>query len=325
MSQNLDDNEDNNAAVPGASSSDAGGRRMINSPHLHKLQKRHFLMFGVGPFVGTLCALSLLFVRGIGWPEVVAFFVMWAVTGLCVSAGFHRLFAHKAYETGPILRSVIAICGSMAAQGSVVAWVAIHRRHHEYSDNEGDLHSPNLAGPGLKGKLKGWLHAHLTWMLAYPFPNPTQYAPDLLRDERMMFVNRHYRKWVLLGLVIPAVGCALIEHSWWGLATGFLWGGMVRICAVAHGMWSLNSVCHLIGTRRFATSDESRNVSWLAPFVFGESWHHNHHAFPRSASFGLEWHRIDPGFWLIWLLGKTGLVHGIQVPSREQIVQRAIG
>ncbi|MFM0613664.1 fatty acid desaturase [Paraburkholderia nemoris] len=320
MSVNLE--ADNDSVVLGESPAEAGTRRVIDSPHLHKLQRRHFLLFGVGPALGTLCALQLLFFRPIGAPEIVALFVMWAVTGLCVSAGFHRLFAHKSYETGPIVRSLIAICGSMAGQGSVFAWIAIHRRHHECSDREGDLHSPNLAGPGLRGKLKGLLHAHLTWMIAHPFPNMSQYAPDLMRDDRMVFVNRHYRKWVVLGLVIPALGCALYEHSWWGLLTGFLWGGMVRMFVLAHGMWSLNSFCHLLGKRRFETSDGSRNLAWLAPFIFGESWHHNHHAFPRSASFGLAWYRIDPGFWFIRLLGGLRLARNIQVPSAQQIAQR---
>ncbi|PQV54001.1 fatty acid desaturase [Paraburkholderia sp. BL21I4N1] len=321
MSVNLE--ADSEAVVPGEAPVAAGARRVIDSPHLHKLQRRHFLLFGVGPAVGTLCALLLLWVHPIGAPEIVAFFAMWIVTGLCVSAGFHRLFAHKSYETGPLVRSLIAICGSMAGQGSVLAWIAIHRRHHECSDREGDLHSPNLAGPGLRGKLKGLLHAHLTWMIAHPFPNVSQYAPDLMRDERMVFVNRHYRKWVVVGLAIPAVACALVEQSWWGLLTGFLWGGMVRMFVLAHGMWSLNSFCHLLGKRRFETAEGSRNLAVLAPFIFGESYHHNHHAFPRSASFGLAWYRIDPGFWFIRLLGGLRLARNIQVPSAEQIAQRA--
>lgn len=322
MSLNLDGNND--SVFQEESKEETVSGRMIDSPHLHKLQRLHFLLFGVFPFLGTVSALTLLYCHPIGLPEVIAFLMMWGITGICVSAGFHRLFTHKSYETGPVIRSFIAICGSMAGQGSVIAWVAIHRRHHECSDQDGDLHSPNLAGPGWRGKFKGLWHAHLTWMIAYPFPNMIQFAPDLVRDERMVFVNRHYRKWVLLGLAIPAIGCALYEHSLWGLVTGFLWGGMVRIFALAHGMWSLNSLCHLIGKRRFKTADESRNLAWLAPFVFGESWHHNHHAFPRSASFGLAWYRIDPGFWLIWLLGAMGLARSIHVPSREQIAQRSI-
>jgi len=322
MSANLEINND--SVVPGEPKAETGGRRVIDSPQLHKLQKRHFLQFGVGPFLGTLCALVLLYFRPIGPAEVVSFFVMWGITGFCLSPGFHRLFAHKSYETGPVVRSLIAICGSMAGQGSVLAWVAIHRRHHECSDREGDLHSPNLMGSGWRGKLKGLRHAHLTWMIAHPFPNVSQYAPDLLRDPRIVFANRHYKKWIALGLVMPALGCALYEHSLWGLLTGFLWGGMVRMFVLAQGMWSLNSLCHLLGTRRFETADESHNLAVLAPFVFGESWHHNHHAFPRSASFGLAWYRIDPGFWLIRLLGGIGLAHNIQVPSPQQIAQRAI-
>jgi stearoyl-CoA desaturase (delta-9 desaturase) len=300
----------------------ADAARAVDDPTLHRLQRRHFIYFDAMPFVGTLAALGLLAVRPIGVPELVAFLAMWFVTGLGMTAGYHRLFAHKSYRAGAGVRTMLAIWGSMAGQGGVISWVAMHRRHHERSDIEGDMHSPNLHGRGLKGKLRGFLHAHLTWMIAHPYPNVVHYAPDLLRDQNIAFVARHYYRWVLLGLALPALGCALATGSWLGLLSGFLWGGMVRMFVLEHGIWSLNSFCHLVGRRRFVTRDDSRNIGWFAPFIFGESWHHNHHAFPASASFGLAWYRVDPGYWFIRLLALLGLARDLVVPSSEQIAAR---
>lgn len=297
-------------------------REVMNDPYLHRMQRRHFLLFDVLPFVGAILALTLLFVRPIGTAEILAFLIMWLITGLGVSAGYHRLFAHRSYRASRAVRILIAICGSMAGQGGVISWVAMHRRHHQCSDVEGDMHSPNLHGSGLAAKIRGFLHAHFTWMMAHPYPNVGHYAPDLLRDRDMVFVTRHYYGWVVLGFLLPALACAAAERSWAGFVTGFLWGGMLRMFVLEHGIWSLNSFCHLAGRRCFATRDESRNIGWLAPFIFGESWHHNHHAFPGSASFGLAWYRVDPGFWFIKLLAVLGLAHDIRVPSRAQITDR---
>lgn len=296
--------------------------RVIDDPRLHRLQRRHFILFDVLPCLGTAAALGLLYLQPIGTAELVACALMWLVTGLGMSAGYHRLFAHRTYHAGHGTRAMLAIWGSMAGQGGVVSWVAMHRRHHERSDLDGDMHSPNLHGPGLRGKLRGFLHAHLTWMIAHPYPNVVHYAPDLLGDKYITFVARHYYRWVALGLVLPALACALATGSWYGLVTGFLWGGMVRMFVLEHTIWSLNSFCHLVGRRQFATRDDSRNIAWFAPFVFGESWHHNHHAFPASASFGLAWYRADPGYWFIRLLALLGLASDIKVPGREQISAR---
>nr|WKF59110.1 hypothetical protein HUO10_003619 [Paraburkholderia busanensis] len=186
------------------------------------------------------------------------------------------------------------------------------------------MHSPNLHGNGVRNKLRGFVHAHFTWMIAHPYPNVLHYAPDLLRERHLVWVGRRYHLWVALGFVLPALACALLERSWSALVGGFLWGGMVRMFILAQGIWSLNSFCHLIGRRCFVTRDQSRNIGWLAPLIFGESWHHNHHAFPGSASFGLAWYRIDPGYWFIRSLGALGLARRIKVPSREQIGARVV-
>ena len=298
-------------------------RKVIDDPYLHRLQRKHFILFDVLPIAGTVLALALLPFHRIGWPELAVLLVMWVWTGLGISVGYHRLLAHRSYRATSGLAAFLAIGGSMAGQGGVLSWVAMHRRHHEFADREGDMHSPNLAGEGLAGKLRGFVHAHFTWMAAHPYPNVVHYVPDLLRDRTLVRISRNYYRWIAVGLIAPALVCGALTHSWWGLLTGFLWGGAVRMFALEQGIWSLNSICHLMGTRAFVTRDLSRNNGWLAPFIFGEAWHHNHHAFPSSASFGLKWYRIDPGFWFIRLAGALGLASEIRLPSAEQMELRS--
>lgn len=297
-------------------------KKIIDSPYLHKAQRKHFIIFDILPLIGTIVAIALLPFHTIGIVEISLFLVMWILTGFGISVGYHRLFTHRSFKTTAWLEAVFAICGSMAGQGGVISWVAMHRCHHEFGDDEGDLHSPNLSGEGLAGKLRGFLHAHFTWMAAHPYPNVVLYAPDLLRNKGLLFISRKYYYWALLGLLIPSVLGGILTHSWIGVLTGFLWGGMVRMFVLEQGIWSLNSLCHLFGSRRFRTNDQSHNIGWMAPFIFGESWHHNHHAFPDSASFGLAWYRIDPGYWLISILSMLGLAYDIKVPSNELINMR---
>lgn len=299
-------------------------QKVIDSPHLHKMQRMHFFLFDVLPILGTACAIVLLFFHPITSVDLTLFFVFWMLSGLGISIGYHRLFTHRSFKASAPVRAALGIFGSMAGQGGVISWTAMHRRHHELGDQEGDLHSPNLHGSGFSGKIKGFIHAHFTWMVAHPYPNVVHYAPDLLKDRVMIWVNRHYYTWIILGLLIPTVIGGLVSQSWMGALTGFLWGGMVRMFVVEQGIFALNSLCHLIGRRRFVTDDQSTNISWLAPFIFGESWHHNHHAFPGSASFGLAWYRIDPGYWVIRLLALFGQAWDIKVPTKEQIERREI-
>jgi stearoyl-CoA desaturase (delta-9 desaturase) len=141
--------------------------KVFKSRHLHKMQRRHFIIFDVLPFVGTLIAIGLLFYRPIGAMEISLFVAMWLLTGLGLTVGYHRLFTHKSFSTGTITSCVFVIMGSMAGRGPMLSWVAMHRRHHELADHEGDLHSPNLHGETLFGRLRGFLHAHLTWMIEH--------------------------------------------------------------------------------------------------------------------------------------------------------------
>jgi stearoyl-CoA desaturase (delta-9 desaturase) len=298
--------------------------RIIRSRHLHKLQRRHFIFFDVLPFLGTLIALGLLFYRPIGAVEISLFFVMWLLTGLGLTVGYHRLFTHRAFATGVVTSCVFIIMGSMAGRGSMLSWVAMHRRHHELSDHEGDLHSPNLHGSTVLGRLLGFLHAHLTWMIEHDYPNVAHYVPDLMAERTLVAVNRHYYAWVLLGFLVPAAIGGVVTGTWWGAFAGLLWGGVVRMFVVEQSMSAIkNSVMHSFGTRPFVTRDDnSRNLGVMALLAWGEGWHNNHHAFPYSAAFGLRWFEFDPGFLLIRLPEALGLAWNVKVPSHEKIAFR---
>ena len=299
--------------------------RVIRSRHLHRLQRRHFVIFDVLPFFGTLIALGLLFYHPIGAVEIGLFFSMWLLTGLGMTVGYHRLFTHRAFSTTPVVSCFLIIMGSMAGRGPMLSWVAMHRRHHELSDHEGDLHSPNLHGTTVLGRLRGCLHAHLTWMIEHDYPNVAHYVPDLMAERTLVAVNSYYYAWVLLGLLIPALIGGVATASLWGAFTGFLWGGVVRMFVVEQSMSAINSLLHTFGARPFLTRDDnSRNLGVMALLAWGEGWHNNHHAFPYSAAFGLRWFEFDPGFLFIRLLQGLGLAWDVKVPTREKIARRVV-
>jgi stearoyl-CoA desaturase (delta-9 desaturase) len=244
------------------------------------------------PFVGFVVAVALLWHRFVGWRELGLMVVLYLATGFGITVGSHRLLAHRSFKTRPWLRGTLAVLGSMAVEGPVISWVANHRKHHAHADRPGDPHSPHL---GAHGAFAGFWHAHLGWMLNEPTADKRRYAPDLLEDPVVRWVDRGFPAWVVLTLLIPfGVGWAL-SGTLTGALAGLLWGGLVRVFLLHHVTFSINSVCHFFGTRRFATGDESRNVAWLAPISFGEAWHHNHHAFPTSAFHGLRRWELDPG------------------------------
>ncbi|MBW4696819.1 MAG: acyl-CoA desaturase [Aphanocapsa lilacina HA4352-LM1] len=294
-------------------------RDVLDDPYIHRYQRRHFFFFDILPAIGTVAAVALSWVWPPGPIEGSLLLGLWLVTGFGVTVGYHRLFTHRSFSAAPWVQALLAVSGSMAGQGSVISWVALHRRHHELSDQPGDPHSPNLHGRDPVGRLRGLLHAHLLWMRQHEYPNVVCYASDLLRDRSLLQVNGLYLWWVLLGLAIPSL------VGWWlhghvaGLLLGFLWGGAVRMFVLGNIIWSINSFLHSFGPRLFATREHSRNSAVLALVSFGESWHNNHHAFPTSAAFGLAWYRLDPGYWLIWLLARLGLAWDVKVPSEEQI------
>jgi stearoyl-CoA desaturase (delta-9 desaturase) len=300
------------------------GKKTISNPYLHRLQRRHFLLFDILPIIGTAAAFAFLPVHGFGVTELVLLLVMWAVTGLGITVGYHRLFTHRTFKAAPSVQAVLAVAGSMAGQGGVVSWVAIHRRHHECSDKEGDPHSPNLAGGGFKGRVRGLAHSHFLWMRRHEYPNIVHYAPDLIKNRPLVKVARLYYYWVVLGLLLPALAGGLVSQSWDGAVSGLLWGGLVRIFVLEHIIWAINSFLHMFGTRPYNSRENSRNGGVFALLTFGESWHNNHHAFPESASFGLDWYRLDPGYWLIKLFQTFHLASDVGHPSPERMESKRV-
>jgi stearoyl-CoA desaturase (delta-9 desaturase) len=259
------------------------------------------------------------------WSDVVVFAIMYLATGLGITVGFHRYFTHRSFKTSKPVRAVLAVLGSAAIEGPVISWVADHRKHHTFADQEGDPHSPHVDhGVGWRGAFKGLLHAHVGWLFIHTQRGlRRRYARDLVDDPVVSFVDRKFFVWAVGGLLLAfALGWAIGGSLYAGL-TGLLWGGAVRMLVVHHVTFSINSLCHFFGRRRFDTDDESRNLLWLAPFSFGESWHNNHHAFPTSAEHGLRKWELDPSALLIRALEKVGLVWDVVRVDRERQESRA--
>jgi len=273
------------------------------------------------PFIGLVAAIVLLWDRMVGPTEISILAVGYVLTGVGITVGYHRLFTHRSFETYRPVRYTFAVLGQMAVEGDVLAWVSDHRKHHQFSDQEGDPHSPHAGfGSGISGALQGLWHAHSGWLFSESGrADQARYAKDLMRDTGLRVIARLFLPLVLFSLLLPAlVGWALIG-GWYGFLAGLFWGGAVRIFLLHHVTFSINSICHFWGRRRFASRDESRNVWWLSWLSFGESWHNNHHAFPTSAFHGLRKLEIDPGGWVIWTLEKLGLAWGVvRIPVDKQ-------
>src|SRR5437868_4134058 len=275
----------------------------------------------VVPFVGVIVAIGLLWNRAVDGVDLAILGAMYLLTAVGVTVGFHRLLTHRAFQTYPWLERAFAVLGSLSVQGSVMDWVADHRKHHAHADKEGDPHSPHVGhGSGLSGL---W-HAHTGWLLeTQGLADWKRYAGELYDDPRMRRIGRRFPLLVLISLLVPTVaGFILHGFTLGGALRGYIWGGLVRIFLVHHVTWSVNSICHFFGSRRFQTDDLSTNVAWLAIPSLGESWHHNHHAFPRSARHGLRWYELDISALIITGLEKLGLAWGVvRVPPERQALQ----
>jgi stearoyl-CoA desaturase (delta-9 desaturase) len=291
------------------------------SPFARRLQRSIALAVVVIPFLGFVVAMILAWKYGISRVEIGILIGMYTTIMIGVTVGFHRYFAHRAFQANGVLKVILAILGSMAAQGPILFWVASHRCHHAYSDQPGDPHSPHLHGKGIWNLLRGLWHAHIGWMFSDKIANSLYYAPDLLRDLTLFKINQLYFVWVSLGLIIPAVLGGVLMGTWIGVFKGFLWGGLVRIFLVNQACWSVGSIGHTFGSRPFNTHDYSANNFWVALIAFGEGLQNNHHAFPSSAKHGLRWWEPDLSAWVIRILEMVGLAWDVKTPTVRMIAE----
>ena len=266
------------------------------------------------PFLGFLAVVVLLWGRGFTWVDCGLLLGMYALTAVGITVGYHRLFTHRAFETNRVVQFVLAVLGSMAVEGPLLKWVAVHRCHHQYSDTREDPHSPHKLRNGFLGVLLGLWHAHIGWFFQPDPPNLPHYVKDLQQSGALRTASSLFPLWATLGLLIPAALGGLLTGTWLGVLTGLLWGGLARVFLVHHVTWSINSICHLWGGQPFRTGDDSRNNIVFGILGFGEGWHNNHHAFPSSARFGLRWWQIDLGYWFICVLALLGLASRVKTP-----------
>jgi stearoyl-CoA desaturase (delta-9 desaturase) len=297
-------------------------------PCLHETRDRFITGFiSVVPFLCLGVVGWQLWSSLLGWSDIAVFAIMYIATGLGITVGFHRLFTHRAFKTRPAVRAVLAALGSVAIEGPVISWVADHRKHHAFSDRPGDPHSPHVDhGGGWAGALRGLAHAHMGWLFLHTHRGRrSRYAPDLLADPVVAFIDRTFIFWALGGLAASfGLGWA-IGGSLATALTGLLWGGAVRLLVLHHATYSINSLCHFFGRQRFNTPDESRNLAWLSIFTFGEAWHNNHHAFPTSARHGLKAWELDPSAMVIWALERIGLAWDVVRISPERQAAKLAG
>lgn len=289
-----------------------------------RVEKTVNLLAVILPFAATLAAVPLLWNRLVDGADLAIMAAMYVLTASGVTIGYHRMLTHRSFQTYKPIEYLFATLGSMAVQGPVIGWVADHRKHHAHADAEGDPHSPHVGhGDGAIGVLRGLWHAHTGWLFTYQGrARWSRYAPDLLEDPGMRLLTRCFPLLVAAGLAIPALaGYLLSGMTAAGAASGLLWGGLVRVFWVHHVTWSINSVCHFAGRRRFRVDDHSTNVFWLALPSLGESWHHNHHAFPRSAVHGLRRWEVDPSALVIGAMERLGLAWNVVRISPERQAQ----
>ncbi|MGI8708264.1 MAG: acyl-CoA desaturase [Actinomycetota bacterium] len=288
------------------------------------LQRRLVLAVTIIPFVGFVWAVVNWWGSGLSIVDAVIAGVFYLFTGFGITVGFHRYFTHGSFETNRFLRGTLAIAGSMAVQGPVIKWVADHRRHHAFSDQEGDPHSPHLEdGPGVKGVVKGLWHAHMGWLFSDEQTSPRRWAPDLLKDPLIMRIDRLFPLWLVLTFALPpAVGWA-VTGTLAGAFTAGLWGSLVRVFMLHHVTWSINSICHFYGKRPFKGDDHSTN-NWLLSLVsLGESWHNNHHAFPTAARHGIGRFQFDLTGAFIGFLEKVGAARRVKRVNPKQLAAKS--
>ncbi|MBO0839945.1 MAG: acyl-CoA desaturase [Sciscionella sp.] len=276
-------------------------------------------IFLLVPTAMLIAAIPLAWGWGLSWLDIAIGVAFFYVSGMGVTIGYHRYLTHGSFKAKRWLRIVLAICGSFALQGPPIIWVADHRRHHAFSDREGDPHSPWLYGTSPIAVAKGFWHAHMGWTFKRNLTNKRRFAPDLLADKDIVRVNNLFGLWTALTLVLPGVIGGLITWSWWGAFTAFFWAGVVRVAVLHHVTWSTNSICHMLGERPFSARDRSANFWPLAILSFGESWHNLHHADPTCARHGVRRGQLDTSARLIWVFEKFGWVYNVRWPTPARL------
>jgi stearoyl-CoA desaturase (delta-9 desaturase) len=280
-------------------------------------------VFVVLPLVALVAAIPFAWGWGLTWTDVAIALVFYVASGLGITVGYHRYFTHGSFKAKRPLRIALALAGSLAMQGPVITWVADHRRHHAFSDKEGDPHSPWLYGTGPAALAKGFWHSHMGWLFERDQTNRERFTPDLLADRDILRVDRLFVLWSVATLLVPAALGGLLSWSWWGALTAFFWAGLVRVGLLHHVTWSINSICHMIGDQPFAARDHSRNVWPLAVLSFGESWHNLHHADPTCARHGVQRGQVDISARVIWAFEKLGWAHSVRWPTQRRLERLA--
>jgi len=276
------------------------------------------------PFLAVFAAIPVAWGGWLSWTDVSIMIVMYWLTGHGVTVGFHRLFTHKSFKPNRVVKILLAVAGSMAIQGPIVRWVADHRKHHKFSDRDGDPHSPWKYGTSLRALLKGFAHAHMMWLFDEEQTPQRKYAPDLMKDRDIVRISRQFPLWVAVSLIAPAIAGGLITWSWQGAVTAFFWGSLVRVSLLHHVTWSINSICHTLGERPFVSRDKSANVWWLAIPSMGESWHNLHHADPTCARHGVLRGQVDTSARVIRWLEQAGWVSDVRWPVAERIESKLV-
>jgi stearoyl-CoA desaturase (delta-9 desaturase) len=278
------------------------------------------------PMLALLAAIPVAWVWGfLDWQTALVAVAFYLLSGLGIAMGFHRYFTHGSFKANRAFKVALGVAGSMAVEGPLLSWVSDHRRHHKYSDKEGDPHSPWRFGTDLKALTKGLFWAHTGWLFDGDKTSVQRFSPDWLADKDIRLVNRLFPALVVVTLLAPALIVGLWTMSWQGALIALFWAGLVRISFLHHVTWSINSICHTFGKREFEARDKSRNVAWLAVLSFGESWHNLHHADPTCARHGVFKGQVDIAARCIWFAEKLGWVWNVRWPDEARLTGKKVG